>query len=187
MTCCANALVGKRLKSEKVFQTSRGPKTERQTPKGTGQCVKICPRWHGRGKLPETRRRSEGGWFKKSIERERDGLKDEREGRDNEMKKWEMGLWKGENGGGPKESRKKRHYWKKEQEKGWHDWGRHRPRVRQLVCIAERSDSAESERREAQQILSRGEIALLRIYCFMCNWVQLAPGERKSIEVSSLQ
>lgn len=36
----------------------------------------------------------------------------------------------------------------------------------------------EQEKGEAQQILSRGEIALLRIYCFVCNWVQLAPGEK---------
>lgn len=36
----------------------------------------------------------------------------------------------------------------------------------------------ESARGEARQILSRGEIALLRIYCFKCNWVQPAPGER---------
>lgn len=42
-----------------------------------------------------------------------------------------------------------------------------------------------SGRGEAQQILSGGEIALLRIYCFKCNWVQPAPGEEKSIEVSS--
>lgn len=55
-----------------------------------------------------------------------------------------------------------------------------------MVCVAEEGEgSLERERGEARQILSRGEIALLRIYCFKCNWVQPAPGERKSIEVSS--
>lgn len=43
---------------------------------------------------------------------------------------------------------------------------------RRRLCLAE------SVRGEAQQILSRGEIALLRIYCFKCNWVQPAPGEK---------
>lgn len=39
-----------------------------------------------------------------------------------------------------------------------------------------------SGRGEAQQILSGGEIALLRIYCFKCNWVQPAPGERNPLK-----
>lgn len=44
-----------------------------------------------------------------------------------------------------------------------------------LVCFTERE---RAHRGEAWQILSRGEIALLRIYCFKCNWVQPAPGEK---------
>lgn len=48
-----------------------------------------------------------------------------------------------------------------------------------FVCVAEeRQREAETERGEARQILSRGEIALLRIYCFKCNWVQPVPGEK---------
>lgn len=43
------------------------------------------------------------------------------------------------------------------------------------VCGSGRRESA---RGEARQILSGGEIALLRIYCFKCNWVQPAPGEK---------
>lgn len=41
-----------------------------------------------------------------------------------------------------------------------------------------REREAESVRGEARQILFGGEIALLRIYCFKCNWVQPAPGEK---------
>lgn len=43
------------------------------------------------------------------------------------------------------------------------------------VCGRGRRERA---RGEARQILSGGEIALLRIYCFKCNWVQPAPGEK---------
>lgn len=50
----------------------------------------------------------------------------------------------------------------------------------------ERREDGEKEmwrgRGEAQQILSGGEIALLRIYCFKCNWVQPAPGERNPLK-----
>lgn len=60
---------------------------------------------------------------------------------------------------------------------------RQRGRDTAFVCVAEERESEaerekESERGEARQILSRREIALLRIYCFKCNWVQPAPGEK---------
>lgn len=60
----------------------------------------------------------------------------------------------------------------------WHDREKDRPRQMLFVCVVEERESAESETGEARQILSRREIALLRIYCFMYNWVQLAPREK---------
>lgn len=48
--------------------------------------------------------------------------------------------------------------------------------------IEDREKEMWSGRGEAQQILSGGEIALLRIYCFKCNWVQPAPGEKNPLK-----
>lgn len=48
--------------------------------------------------------------------------------------------------------------------------------------LEDRGKEMWSGRREAQQILSGGEIALLRIYCFKCNWVQPAPGEKNPLK-----
>lgn len=53
---------------------------------------------------------------------------------------------------------------------------------RERETVKEREREAWSVRGEAQQILSGGEIALLRIYCFKCNWVQPAPGEKNPLK-----
>lgn len=48
--------------------------------------------------------------------------------------------------------------------------------------LEDREKEMWSGRGEAQQILSAGEIALLRIYCFKCNWVQPAPGGKNPLK-----
>lgn len=48
--------------------------------------------------------------------------------------------------------------------------------------LEDREKERWSGRGEAQQVLSGGEIALLRIYCFKCNWVQPAPGEKNPLK-----
>lgn len=48
------------------------------------------------------------------------------------------------------------------------------------VCVNAVCPGSHALLGEARQILSGGEIALLKIYCFKSNWVQPAAGEKKN-------